>query len=388
MSVQSGLGWNVVAGRNRPARLRGTKGGANAQGGARPKQALKRQRVSTDSTGSTTGASKISSDISTSPLLTIEQFKSLNVDDKLENIFVCLHGLVTTNERLLKAEQTVFEIHNTGQVNKQRIDLLAYKSIDNESRQRRNNLIFWGIPETRNEDCSTVLSEFLSDKLGLDPDAIFIQRAHRVGRFKPRRQGSGQSTPINHRPLIAAFRDYPDVELVISNAGKLKGTRFGINRDYPQEIIDARKPLYKEKKELRSKNPNSNISIRYPAKLVMDGQVIRDMFPDWARVMKQNRLNMQGYTETQSISASVSEQVFHNDENAWSDESEMEHDSDLTQASPGMSQPPRVNRTTHGASSRPPRSLFASKADHATTRVNSDVDSNTPETRPPESGDA
>ena len=104
--------------------------------------------------------------------------------------------------------------------------------------------------------------------------------------------------------------------------------------------------------------------------------------------MKQNRLNMQGYTETQSISASVSEQVFHNDENAWSDESEMEHDSDLTQASPGMSQLPRANRTTHGASSSPPRSLFASEADHATTRVNSDVDSNTLETRPPESGDA
>lgn len=388
MSVQSGLGWNVVAGRNRPARFRGNKGGTSAQGGARPKQALKRQRVSTDSTGSLMGASKTSSDNSTPPLLSIEQFKSLNVDDKLENIFVCLHGLVTTNERLLKAEQMVFEIHNTGQVNKQRIDLLAYKSIDNESRQRRNNLIFWGIPETRNEDCSIVLSEFLSDKLGLDPDAIFIQRAHRVGKFKPRRQGSGQSAPINHRPLIAALRDYPDVELVISNAGKLKGTRFGINRDYPQEIIDARKPLYKEKKELKSQNPNSNISIRYPAKLVMDGQVIRDMFPEWARVMKQNRLNTQGYTEAQSISASVNEQVFQNDENAWSDESEMEHDSELTQISPGTSQLPGTNRTAHGTSTRAPRSLFTSEADRAVSRVNSDVESNTPETRPPESGDA
>ena len=109
-------------------------------------------------------------------------------------------------------------------------------------------------------------------------------------------------------------------------------------------------------KKRKSLNPNSNISIRYPAKLVMDGQVIRDMFPDWARIMKQNRLNMQGYTETQSISASVSKQVFHNDQNAWSDESETEHDSELTQTSPGMSQLPRTNRTAHGASSRPPRS--------------------------------
>ena len=149
-----GSGWNVM-GRGRP--LRPTRGrGAGFFGGygnrakqpaKQPKLPVKRQRVSTDSTGSATGASK-----SDMPKLTVDQFKSLNVDGKPENIFLCLQGIMSTHERLLKAEQTVFEMRKTGQVNKSRIDLLAYKSIDNESRQRRNNLIFYGIPKNLSED--------------------------------------------------------------------------------------------------------------------------------------------------------------------------------------------------------------------------------------------
>ena len=99
-----------------------------------------------------------------------------------------------------------------------------------------------------------------------------------------------QATQNKHRPLIALFRDYQDVELILSNAGKLRGTRFGINRDYPQEIINARKPLLALKRELKSQNPSSRISIQYPAKLIKDGQIIRDMFPDWQQVMRKSRL--------------------------------------------------------------------------------------------------
>lgn len=110
--------------------------------------------------------------------------------------------------------------------------------------------------------------------IDLDPDAIFVQRAHRLGRLKSHRPGP--SVQVKHRPLIANFRDYPDVELILSNAKKLKGTQYGINRDYPNEIVQARKPLFKQKKELQNANPLSTVSIQYPAKLVTD------MFPDWS----------------------------------------------------------------------------------------------------------
>ena len=74
--------------------------GFPANAGFRAKSASKRQRVSTDSTGSLASASK---SVRSIPKLIVEQFKSLNVDDKLEIIFLCLQGLMSTHKRLLKA---------------------------------------------------------------------------------------------------------------------------------------------------------------------------------------------------------------------------------------------------------------------------------------------
>ena len=89
----------------------------------------------------------------------------MNIDDKLESIFVYLQDMRLTNQRLLKAEQTVRDLHDQTRVNSRCIDILINKSIDGEARQRRNNLIFLGIPEIVNEECMTTLCEFLADKL-------------------------------------------------------------------------------------------------------------------------------------------------------------------------------------------------------------------------------
>ena len=140
---------------------------------------IKRPRVSAESAGS---SSTVESPIDTNKTFSLENFKALSIDSKLETMFACLLDVKATNVRLLKAKRTVKQLSESTQVNSRRIDLLAYKSIDIEARQRRNNLLFWGIPEVRNEDCLTVISEFLGDKLGLDADAITIQRARRIGK--------------------------------------------------------------------------------------------------------------------------------------------------------------------------------------------------------------
>ena len=63
-----------------------------------------------------------------------------------------------------------------------------------------------------------------------------------------------------------------------------------MSRDYPQEIIDARKLLRAEMKSLKSKYPSSKISIQNPAKLVIDGRIHKDMFPQWREYMNRDRL--------------------------------------------------------------------------------------------------
>lgn len=350
MSGRGGAGtsWNIVAGRSRPkCRGRGRGGHQSGQSRTEVKPASKRQRVSDASAGSASGAgADAGSGPSKTLLLPIEKFRELNVNDKLDRIFVCVQDVLLTNERLLKAEKTVNELRNTTQVNKDRINMLAYKSIDSEARQRRNNLVFWGIPESLSEDCSVVLNDFLATQLHLDPDNIYVQRVHRIGKLKPpQRRGSGPSRP-RHRPLIAAFRDYPDVELVLSNADKLQGSNFGINRDYPQEIVNARKPLFKEKKELKNQFPSAKLSIQFPAKLIKDGHVIRDMFPNWHNVLKRDRLSQLEY------SINNSEGTVFDNETMESNDSDMELETDTLP--PPSLRVPRSPTTTRDISSPNP----------------------------------
>ena len=85
-------------------------------------------------------------------------------------------------------------------------------------------------------------------------------------------------------PLIACFRDYKDVEL--TNGRMLRGKAFGINRDYPKEIIAAMVRLWSDYKTLKSKYPDDKVTIAFPAKLTWNGRVKRDEFPDWKSILK------------------------------------------------------------------------------------------------------
>ena len=150
--------WNVVAGRQRPRCTVRGRGRGISGGTPRPK----RQRMSTGMGGSVAEASTQESCLFDS--LPLDSFKAMNIDDKLESIFVYLQDMRSTNQMLLEAEQLVRDLHDHTHVKSRHIDILAYKSIDGEGRQRPNNLIFWGIPEFANEDCMTTLPDFFADK--------------------------------------------------------------------------------------------------------------------------------------------------------------------------------------------------------------------------------
>ena len=89
----------------------------------------------------------------------------------------------------------------------------------------------------------------------MDPDEVYIHRAHRVGRLQTR-IGRNLTPQQKHRPLIAAFRDFRDVDMIIDSAKKLKGLGFGINRDIPKELVEARKPLGLKVKKQKTPMPS------------------------------------------------------------------------------------------------------------------------------------
>ena len=60
-------------------------------------------------------------------------------------------------------------------------------------------------------------------------------------------------------------------------------------RDYPREITEARNKLWPHYRAAREASSKNKVSIRFPARLVVNGVTTHDLFPDWFTVMNGNR---------------------------------------------------------------------------------------------------
>jgi hypothetical protein len=102
--------------------------------------------------------------------------------------------------------------------------------IDLEARSRRNNLIFRGFVENRGENCFTVIQDFLDNRMDIDPRDVYMARAHRLGPKKPGRN-------FNKRPIIVNFRDYSDIDYILSRTRRLRDSPgLSVDLDFPKEI--------------------------------------------------------------------------------------------------------------------------------------------------------
>ncbi len=96
----------------------------------------------------------------------------------------------------------------TDEATKQRIEKLEKENeilnrsvIDLKARSMRDNLLFYNIPESKDEDTTDIIHKLLEEKLQIeDSYNIKIDRSHRLGREK-----QGVKKP---RPIVAKFNFY------------------------------------------------------------------------------------------------------------------------------------------------------------------------------------
>ena len=143
------------------------------------------------------------------------------------------------------------------------------KLIDHEARSRRNNLLFFGIDEEQNENTEEKLIGFLKNTLKLEV-IPGIQRAHRLGRPKPKGTVFIGSRANQPRPIIVCFFDFKQREQIRIKRHELQRP-YGIAEDLPSEIREARKSLQGQLQELKSKGQRATIV--YPCKLIANGEV-------------------------------------------------------------------------------------------------------------------
>lgn len=104
-----------------------------------------------------------------------------------------------------------------------------------EQYTRRNNLRFFGILETENEDTDSLILAILRDKLQISISTSDVERTHRVGKASDR-----------NRCIIVKFVSYRKRSEVYSLKSKLKNTKLIISEDLTKLRYTAYKAALKK----------------------------------------------------------------------------------------------------------------------------------------------
>lgn len=117
------------------------------------------------------------------------------------------------------------------------VSKLEAKLDDAENRSRRNNLIFYNLPDPNpaetNAEAEGLIIRHCREHLQVVIDPKEIDRAHRLGRHATNR----------NRPMIAKFTFHKTKEAVLTNAPMLRETDFSIGEDFSQSVRTARRHL-------------------------------------------------------------------------------------------------------------------------------------------------
>ncbi len=154
----------------------------------------------------------------------------LNVHDrKIDEMTVKLDN---NSAELSVTKNTVKQMESKLKDTESKMRDMEWRIVDQEARSRRNNLLFFGVPEKEREVCADVIDDVIKKDLKLGNKRFPIQRAHRLGA--PKRPG----TISRPRPIIVNFVDYKDKEEIRSARQNLRRP-MGIGEDFPIEVRKA-----------------------------------------------------------------------------------------------------------------------------------------------------
>ena len=192
-----------------------------------------------------------------------------DLDNKMDTLNRTVKGMETWQEgisdsmtRIMEENKELREAVNklteeNRQLQKQTSDMQE-KLIDHESRSRRNNLLFYGVPRGSGhetwEQAEKKVKKVISEGLKLNGDDIEVNRAHR----------------IPNGAIIVNLLRFKDKEAILRAKGKLKDTDVSIGEDYPKEIRDVRRKLWQLTKTHRDNN--QRVIVKYD-KVQIDNQL-------------------------------------------------------------------------------------------------------------------
>ncbi|XP_077504954.1 uncharacterized protein LOC144114839 [Amblyomma americanum] len=161
----------------------------------------------------------------------------LSIDLKMTNLTTRLSALETDYESLSTLRNDLEGIQATSAATSRLVGVLEARLDDAENRSRRNNLLFYGLPDTNPTETYSLTEDLIirhcSDHLDTQLSPNDIERAHRLGRHSKDRK----------RPIIVKFTSFKTKESILSKGSKFKGTDYSVGEDFSRRVQNCRKHL-------------------------------------------------------------------------------------------------------------------------------------------------
>lgn len=177
-----------------------------------------------------------------------ERVNKLATKEDLASATSVLTTLIEEN-RVLKYEVEQLRKENTN---------IMGRIVDLENRSRRNNLIFKGLKYKEGNDCREVIESFCKNVLGCERQ-LQLNRVHPLGRRR------------DNAPIIVHFPVDNDIQCILKNTPKLKGTKMVVHQDFAVETRKKRGMFLALRKEIFKAVGKKNMSLNVE-QFIVEGQ--------------------------------------------------------------------------------------------------------------------
>ena len=189
------------------------------------------------------------------------------IDEKLESMTQEIAEMLSDKIQWKDLDEEVYELRTENNELWSRVKLLEGRCARSEklitdlkeevlqiqSRQMKDNLIFYNIPEKKREtkkDTRKILVNFLKEEMKISEEemkAVHMDKIHR----------NGQSAISTDKPRVicASFNPHEGRHIVLNHIKHLdKRKKYGVSEQLPRELSERKKKLFPKFKEAKAAN--------------------------------------------------------------------------------------------------------------------------------------
>ena len=215
---------------------------------------------------------KVLSAISGLRQTTESKFKELS--EELSSIKASMESRLTIQEdttkdltnRIKVLESDLHALKVSHENDSKKLVELQDRVLNNESHNRRLNLVFGNIPESDNENVRESINRVLIENLKIPEDKAkgFLMRdLHRLGRVKNNDEANVNNALVKPRNIITAFVLQEDRNFVYSRAKNLKGSNITMRVDLTKEHAKKRDNLMVHRRNIINFNDKLFVKLSY-----------------------------------------------------------------------------------------------------------------------------